>query len=74
MLIISLLPGVHRFRTGCHGLQTDTDRWVKGVDVDRGCLVCNSPGCVKDEQHFIFDCPAYDHIYKSQACEPSPVL
>ena len=31
-------------------------------DVDRGCLVCNSPGCVEDEQYYIFDCPAYDHF------------
>ena len=53
---------VSRFRTGCHGLQVDTDRWVEGVDMDRGCLVCNSPGCVEDEQHFIFNCPAYNHI------------
>ena len=68
MLIISLLSGVSnrrlisRFRTDCHGLQVDTDRWVEGVDVERSCLVCNSPGCVEDEQHFIFGCPAYDHI------------
>ena len=53
---------VSRFRTGCHGLQVDTDRWVEGVAMDRGCLVCNSPGCVDDEQHFIFDCPAYSHV------------
>ena len=39
-----------------------TNRWVQDVDVDRGCLVCNLPGCVEDEQHFIFNCPAYDHI------------
>ena len=51
-----------RFRTGCHGLQVDTDRWVEGVDMDRGCLVCNSPGCVEDERHFIFDCAAYNVI------------
>ena len=30
--------------------------------MDRGCLVCNLPRCVEDEQHFIFDCPAYNHI------------
>ena len=53
---------ISRFRRGCHGLQVDTIRWVKDVDVDRGCLVCYSPGCVEDEQHFIFDCPAYNHI------------
>ena len=30
--------------------------------MDRGCLVCSSLGCVEDEQHFIFDCPAYNHV------------
>ena len=26
---------------------------------DRLCLVCKSLDCVEDEQHFVFDCPAY---------------
>ena len=26
---------VRRFRTGCQGLQVDTDGWVEGVDMDR---------------------------------------
>jgi len=29
---------------------------------DRLCLVCKSLDCVEDEQHFVFDCPAYSHI------------
>ena len=62
VLPISIRRLVSRFRTGCHGLQVDTDRWFEGVDMDRGCLVCNSPGCVEDEQLSIFDCPAYNHI------------
>ena len=24
--------------------------------------MCKSLDCVKDEQHFVFDCPAYSHI------------
>ena len=29
---------------------------------DRLCLVCKSLDCVEDEQHVVFDCPAYSHI------------
>jgi len=29
---------------------------------DRLCLVCKSSDYVEDEQHFVFDCPAYSHI------------
>ena len=25
-------------------------------------VVCKSLDCVEDEQHFVFDCPAYSHI------------
>ena len=53
---------VSRFRTGCHGLQVDTDRWANNVSTGTGCLVCKSLGCVEDMQHLIFDCPAYSHI------------
>ncbi len=27
------------------------------------CLVCKSLDCVEDEQHFVFDCPAYSHMH-----------
>ncbi len=56
---------ISRFRTGCHGLRVDTGRWADGVHLDRTdrlCLVCKSLDCVEDEQHFVFDCPAYSHI------------
>ena len=58
---------VRRFRTGCRGLQVDTDRWANNIDVStgRGCLVCKSLGCVEDEQHFTFDCPAYSMLEPS---------
>ena len=36
---------------------------------DRLCLVCKSLDCMEDEQHFVFDCPAYSHI-RSQHLEP----
>ena len=52
-------------RTGCHGLRVDTDCWADGVHLyrtDRLCLVCKSLDCVEDQQHFVFDCPAYSHI------------
>ncbi len=56
---------ISRFRTGCHGLRLDTGRLADGVHLDRTdrlCLVCKSLDCVEDEQHFVFDCPAYSHI------------
>ena len=53
---------VSRFRMSCHGLQVDTYWWAKDVDASRGCLVCKLLGCVEDEQHFVFHCPAYSHI------------
>ena len=36
---------------------------------DRLCLVCKSLDCVEDEQHFVFDCPAYSQI-GSQHLDP----
>jgi len=38
---------------GCHALHVDTGRWV---GTGRLCHVLQD---VEDEQHFIFDCPAY---------------
>ena len=40
---------------------------LDGVHLDRTdrlCVVCKSLDCVEDEQHFVFDCPAYlyNHI------------
>ncbi len=54
-----------RFRSGCHGLRVDTGRWADNAHIDRAdrlCLVCKSLDYVQDEQHFAFDCPAYNHI------------
>ncbi len=56
---------ISRFRSGCHGLHVDTGRWADGTPLDRACrlcLMCNSSDCVEDEQHFVFDCPAYSNI------------
>ena len=55
-----------RFRCGCHGLHVDTGRFVTTPRDDRVCEVCKS-GCVENEHHFLFDCPAYAHIRYSHA-------
>ena len=58
-----------RFRTGCHGLRVDTGRWENNVHLDRKdrlCLVCSSAQQVEDEHH-LFDCPAYSSIRASHA-------
>lgn len=55
---------ISRFRCGCHGLHVDTGRFGQGAQKldreDRVCEVCHSTA-VEDEQHFLFDCPAYAH-------------
>lgn len=54
-----------RIKTGCHGLRVNRGCWSDDVHLDRTnrlCLVRKSLDCVKDEQHFHFDCPAYSHI------------
>jgi len=56
-----------RFRCGCHGSHVDTGRWVDTERKDRLCQVCHSLQGVKDEQHFILDCPAYSHIRNKHA-------
>ncbi len=56
-----------RFRCGCHGILVDTGRWVGTERKERLCQVCHSLHNVEDEQHFIFDCPAYSHIRKKHA-------
>ena len=56
---------IRRFRIGCHGLRVDTGSLADGVHpdrTDRVCLVCKSLDFVADEHHFVFDCPAYNHI------------
>jgi len=45
----------------------DTGRWVGTERKDRLCQVCHSMQDVEDEQHFIFDCPAYSHIRTKHA-------
>ena len=36
---------------------------------DRLCQVCHSSEDVEDEQHFMFDCPAYDHMTNFKRCD-----
>ena len=61
---------ISRFRSGCHGLHVDTGRFTKGGQKvereQRVCQVCLSTA-VEDEQHFLFDCPAYAHLRISHA-------
>ncbi len=51
-------------------MRVDTGRWAGGVHIDRKdrpCLVCKSLQEVEDEQHFLFQCPAYNHIRAKHA-------
>ena len=56
---------ISRFRSGCHGLLVDTGRFGREEEQlsrdQRLCPVCHAY-CVENEQHFLFDCPAYAHI------------
>ena len=52
---------ISRFRCQCHGLQVDNGRFEQISRDDRLCQVCHNK-VVEDEQHFLFDCPAYSHI------------
>ena len=54
-------------RTGtCHVVQSDCKLHACIARDDRVCEVCKS-GCVENEHHFLFDCPAYAHIRYSHA-------
>jgi len=67
---VSNLRWLSRFRCGCHDLhdfQVDTRRWAGTERKDRLCQVCHSLQDVEDEQHFVFDCPAYSHIRNKHA-------
>ena len=37
------------------------------LDKDRLCLVCRSTQHMKDEHHFLFDCPVYSSLRASHA-------
>ena len=56
-----------RFGCACHGLHTDTGRWVETKREDRLCQVCHSSKDVEDEQHFLFSCPAYSDVRQKYA-------
>ena len=50
-----------RLRCGCFGLQVDIGRFDQ---ISRNCRVCQVcfAKVVEDEQHFLFECPAYSHV------------
>ena len=50
-----------RLRCQCFGLQVDIGRFEQISRSHRVCQVCHAQ-VVEDEQHFLFDCPAYSHI------------
>ena len=50
-----------RFRTGAHHLAIETGRWQKKARSLRVCTKCTN-GCVEDELHLLFECPAYSHL------------
>ena len=51
----------HGVRAGADD-HVDTGRWVGTDRKDMLCQVCHSLQDVEDEQHFIFECPAYSHL------------
>ena len=54
---------IARFRTGSHGLDSETGRWCGTSRNDRVCRCCrNQRKLVEDEVHFIFDCELYYQI------------
>ncbi len=63
-----MAPIAHPFSVGC---LADLDvaamacilrRWVGTDRKDRLCQICYSDQDVEDEQHFLFDCPAYSNV------------
>ena len=50
-----------RLRCQCFGLQVDIGRFEQVSRNCRVCQVCHAR-VVEDEQHFLFECPAYSHI------------
>ena len=55
-----------------HTHVTHVRNLVRSVFTDR-CVVCKSLDCVEDEQHFVFDCPAYSHIRSQHSTSCSTV-
>jgi len=55
------LRAVQRLRLGSHTLPGETGRFAKMDRQDRCCLFCDS-GAVRDEKHFLMECPATDVV------------
>ena len=56
-----------RLRCQCFGLQVDIGRFEQISRHCRVCQVCFTK-VVEDEQHFLFECPAYSHIRARHLC------
>ena len=57
------LMDLMQFRLGAHWLRVVTGRW-EGGGIPRTDRLCQKCPCfkVEDEKHFLFECPAYQHI------------
>ncbi|KAL4857465.1 LINE-1 retrotransposable element ORF2 protein [Chlorella vulgaris] len=67
-----------RFRTSCHDLRIERDRYLPGPirapPHERTCLQCASPTSIEDETHLVFHCPIYDMLRFKYADLFSPAL
>ena len=54
---------IAKIRTNSHELHSETGHWAvpKTPWVERICHLCENMN-IKDENHFLLDCPAYTHI------------
>jgi len=55
------LRAVQRLRLGSHSLPVETGRFAEIDRQDRCCTFCDS-GAVRDEKHFLMECPATDIV------------
>ena len=61
----ALRTALSRFRTSCHDLRIERERYlppaIQAPRSQRTCLQCASPA-IEDETHMAFHCPLYDHL------------
>ncbi len=61
----ALRTSLSRFRTSCHDLRIERERYLPPVAraprSERTCLQCASLA-IEDETHMVFHCPLYDHL------------
>src|SRR5271168_3524262 len=54
---------IAKIRTNSHELHSETGRWVvpKTPWIESICHICENRN-IEDENHFLLECPAYNHI------------